>query len=420
MPHRIGRKYSAIGLDLGRTAIRGVQLMRQGKSLNIHAALEVSVVESYGSQFASFVEPEVDKSCLADKLKRLLGHGDFIGRDVMVHCPADKLDLRPVKLPAAGSILPRQAVLGVLRLQMGSHLPFPVEQAVFDYFRMDSDPAGNTLRVMAITADGAWIKQRIKLVESQGLHCLGVDALPCVLARVSLGADSSKEKELNREINNCDSQDDEISTTEILIGILDIGFSGSTLVVRNSQNPIFCRRFSLAGLEMNSILTQRLGVNFGIAENLKRSYGLDCQTRQLRTTRNGSDQAASMAAEANDKVATGPVVAVEKTDEQKAEVAKTIYAALQSELGHFVKGLTRSLNYVITDHGSARLGKIVLCGSAAHTKNLEKFLTQQFELPVEIIRHPLLTEIAENLPASRAQVGSWATALGLALSKEMA
>ena len=102
---------------------------------------------------------------------------------------------------------------------------------------------------------------------------------------------------------------------------------------------------------------------------------------------------------------------------QDLEIGKTIFAALQNDLGDYVEGLTRSLNYVITDCQGANLQKILLAGAAAHTRNLDQYLAEQFGLPVQIILHPVLTEIVHSLPETRAQSGNWTTALGLALKQ---
>ena len=418
MPHWFGKKYSPIGLDLGQTAIRGVQLVRSKNQLAVHAALEQRLDAGLHDSTETEHKPEFDPKFWAEQLKYLLARGGFQGRDVVLHCPADKLDMRPVELPTSGSTLPRTAILGALRLQIGGFLPFAVESAVFDYFVINSNEYDDCVRVMAITAEGDGIKQRIDLVESLGLHCLTVDALPCALARVSAHADSYLAPhppipELKYEL-----EDTQTKPSELLVGILDSGYSGSTLIVRKQNRPIFCRRFKLAGSQMTEIISNRLGVQFNLAEDLKLVNGFDSQARRLRHNEESHRTTSVDEQNSSEQNPSPSAATVLQTDRSESEIAKTIYAALQSELGQFVKGMTRSLNYIITEYGGARLEKIQLCGAAAHTRNLNHYLAHQFDLPVDIMPHPLLSEIAEYLPPSRAQVGSWTTALGLALIKE--
>ncbi|MCP4708114.1 MAG: pilus assembly protein PilM, partial [Planctomycetes bacterium] len=367
MPHWCGKKYSPIGLDLGQTAIRGIQLVHHKKNLEVHAALEQRLKLSHTDPIETENNVEIDPEYFTDQLKHLLDRGNFIGRDVVLHCPADKLDMRPIELPASGSAIPRSAILGALRLQMGGHLPFAVEDAVFDYFIINSNNQGDSIRVMAITAGGEWIKQRIELAESLGLHCLTVDALPCALARVSAHSDSYFSTNTPPPEYKTNQEKPQEKAPEALVGILDVGYTGSTLIVRNQNRPIFCRRFSFAGSKMTEIITNRLGVEYNLAEDLKQVYGLDCQARRLRQNENRHYAVTAEAENSSNQNQSITATQIQHTNKPESEIAKTIYAALQSELGHFVKGLTRSLNYIITDHGGARLENIQLCGSAGHT-----------------------------------------------------
>jgi len=410
----IKHKYSPVGLDLGRTAIRAVQLRRRDQGLHLHSALELGSGGSCDPRSSSESEPILDETQLILQIKWLRESGGFIGRDVVLHCPAEK-DIRPVDLPAGNESLPRDAILGALRLQMGGNLPFPVEQAIFDYLTRQKGARPGSIRVMAITADGQWIKERIRWIESAGMHCIGVDALPCVLSRLSIlcgnpegvfeAMASSEPDPIDSTNSNC-----------LLTALLDIGYSGSTLIVHDSQGPFFCRRFALGGREMSEILAQRLTVDFPRAEQFKRRFGIDCNSRQLCL--------AGAVADTNGEPADGNPQGNETirqpsdpAPKQDLEIGKTIFAALQSELSDYVEGLTRSLNYVITNYQGARLQKIYLAGAAAHTQNLDRYLADKFELPVKIITHPLLAEITSNLPATRAQAGNWTTALGLALTQ---
>ena len=415
MANWLKHKYSPVGMDLGRTAIRAVQLRRRDHRLHLYSALELANGGSWDPASSSNPEPIVDETQVISQIKRLRAGGGFIGRDVVIHCPAEKLDMRPVDLPASNESLPREAILGALRLQVGGHLPFPVEQAVFDYLPRQNDGRAGSIRIMAITADGQWIKERIGWIESAGMHCIGVDALPCVLSRLSIA--SSGPEGYFEHLDS--SEPDPLDATDSkcrLRAVLDIGYSGSTLIVHDAQGPLFCRRFALGGLEMCDIFAQRLTVDFPRAEQFKRRFGIDCISRQLCLAFAAADTMQERADHNphGDETIRRPG---DPSPQHDLEIGKTIFAALQSELKDYVEGLTRSLNYVITNYPGARLQKLYLAGAAAHTRNLDRYLTDQFELPVHIIAHPLLSKLMDALPATRAQAGNWTTALGLALKQ---
>ena len=375
-------RISLIGLDLGGTALRGLQLRLRPDHAQSLAAVEIPLPRDH--------DPE-DTDAVADALARLVHNGEFASRDAIIHCPADRLDLRPIDLPAGRGQLPRNAVLGALRLQLGGQLPFPIDTAVFDYFT--AGPARNgRLRLIAITADGQWVRKRIKLVESVGLHCVRVEAFPCAIARLTA--------------SDCDDpapdpDADDSPDIARLTAILDLGHAGSTLVVVGPYGPVFCRRFDFAGIQLIRALTDRLSLPESIAEKLIKRYGIDSQSRKLRL--------APVAAEPlSDRSDTLPL-----DDNRNAEIGKTMYAALTPHLAAFVEGLVRSLNYVISQEPSAILHRVLLTGRTAQLPNLDDYLAQQFELPVHRFHASVIDSLLDQLPATRSCPGSWTTAFAL-------
>ncbi|MCK4628636.1 MAG: rod shape-determining protein, partial [Sedimentisphaerales bacterium] len=115
---------------------------------------------------------------------------------------------------------------------------------------------------------------------------------------------------------------------------------------------------------------------------------------------------------------TAVATAGNETAQTGNEISKTIFAALQADLNEYVEAVIRTLNYVIAEQNNARLDRILLSGSAGIMSNLDQFLKEYFELPVVHIAHPLLDEITRYLPSTRRNIGSWTTALGLALAGE--
>jgi Tfp pilus assembly PilM family ATPase len=397
------RSAAPIGLDIGRTAIRAVQLDRRHGSL--HAALELPLPDHDAQPSAKAADH------LAASLRHLLQRGEFIGRDVVLHCPPDRLDLRPVELPAARD-LPRDAVLGALRLQLGGQLPFDINDAVFDYF--PAGPAGpQRTRVMAVTADGAWLRKRLRVVQDAGLHCAAIEAFPCALARLL----DTPENEFHPNTVNHPAQPDSETTENVLTALLDVGQSGSTLVVFATAGPIFCRRFQLGGHELTQTIAQRLGIDLDLAERLKRRFGIDNRTRRLRLAAAPAappldlDPHALPQLHLDQAEMEGEVLPEPSQDH---EIAKTLFAALQLQLSDYTEGLVRSLNYVITHETSCRLDRVLLCGRGAQLRNLDAWLTDQFDLPVLHWRDQILDQILDDQPASRSCPGSWTTALALA------
>ena len=420
------KKYLPIGLDWGSTALRAVQLFRNGSAqrnhqdtLHVHAAMEIPFPDGF------IAEPDSFDAAESLSLTRLIDQGGFIGRGVILNCPLEKMYVRPVTLPSPPTGLPREAVLGVVKLQIADHLSFPVERAVFDYVLIDQNDRKGQITVLAFATDSDWITHRIDLLRSLGLQCVAVDAIPCTLARLARYNNYNR----HNRFSQSESENDDVALAAerdktsgqaneqadgILTGVLDVGFYGSTLVVCGPRGPIFCRRFQLGGRGLTQALAQRLMIDERLAEKLKVTYGIDSQSRRLRISDVREDKTDFRSDQGGVAVAT----AENETARTGNEISKTIFAALQTDLNEYVEALIRTLNYVIAEQGSARLDRILLSGSAGVMDNLDQFLNEYFELPVVHIANPLLDEITRYLPLTRCNIGSWTTALGLALAGE--
>jgi len=407
-----------MGLDLAATSLRAVQLRCHGDRLRLDAALEVrpsdhdsgppdDLPDSPESAPSEQTDDHADRQLL-EQLQRLVRHRAFRARQVVLHCPADRLDLRPLQLPCPPAGLSRETIIGTIKLQMKSQLPFPLDQTVFDYYPGSYDSNENLLTIMAVTADARWIKQRMDLVESVGLRCVRVDALPCALARL-LPRDSA---DLVMSPDAPPDHDAAVLQPDALFAILDIALDSSTLIVRANLGPVFCRTFPFGGKTLTDIVTRQFPMDFQRAETLKLTHGLECS---LSTPRRSAPAAHAAAALAEPLAAEGQSL----PNARQPRIARSIYAAAKNELTDFAEALTRSLNYVINEHQASRLREVFLCGCAAHTHNLPEFLSEQFDFPVRCITHPLLDEITASLPPSRSCPGLWTTALGLALPQEV-
>lgn len=407
-------QFSPIGLDLGSTAVRGVQLWRRGETIDVYSAHEIKIkpssalgddeAEAILSMMEAPVYPEkshllennsedsLDQDLadmsetsqdnrLRDSISRLIYLGGFKGRKVMIQCPVEHLDMRPVALPAGPEGLSRDIVMGVLRHQLSDHVSFAIEQAVIDYSVLDYDSHAKQLNIMAFSADGNWIEQQILTLRSLKLNCVGVAPMPFALSQLT-----SVIEQRTGGLTESTAKDE-------LVGVLDIGYTGTTLVVLHGGKPVFSRRFALGGQKMTRLLSQHLMIDPAQAERLKVKFGLYCHAEApLADSENGSK-------------------------EYDLHIAKTIFTALQAELDDFTEGVIRSLNYVISQQRGARMTKLLLSGTASHLKHLDSYLAQQLEIPVEPLSNPLLTELLRAMPASRATNGSWCVATGLALAE---
>lgn len=402
------KRYTPVGLDIGSTAIRAVQLVREGRRYRVHSALEMALpgTEADGSgllpadSFVSSTDVSCDRELWQEVLPDFWRRGDFMGRSVVLHCPSDRLDFRPVHLPVGSEQLSRDSLIEALYLQMAEQVAFSSDQAVINYYRTAYTRRPKEMSLMVTTADGQWIRDRVQRIQDYGFYCEAMIPLPEVLMPFCGGDTSGNESDVSGHAS---------STT--LWPILDMGHTASTLVVHDRSGPLFCRRFLWGGKTLADILAQQLMIGVSQADVLMNSHGLNYHSQSLRQEAEGSP---STGVDEDRGVGVIPTVMINR----QGEFGRIIYTALEADLNEFAEGLMRSLNYVIYEHQNACLAKMLLAGRTSHIPGLNRFFTESFDWPVDYLTHPLLEDIVDQSPSSRMWHGSWATALGLVLAVE--
>ncbi len=117
-------KRSGIGLDIGSSAVRAVEIARRG------GHDEVAHFAQVGLPPGAVVEGEIrDPAAVSAALKRLWSSGGFKHKDVVLGVSSQRAMVRQIEVPQMSPAEMRSA----LRYQIGELLPIPVEQAVFDF-----------------------------------------------------------------------------------------------------------------------------------------------------------------------------------------------------------------------------------------------------------------------------------------------
>ncbi|MBN2211280.1 MAG: pilus assembly protein PilM [Sedimentisphaerales bacterium] len=380
------KQLSPIGLDWATSGLRAVQLYRRGREIGVFSAMESPRTVFEDTTPILSTESTENTDDHDEEIKNLLASlrddGCFSGTSVIIHCPADQMDLRPITLPGGAEQLPQDTIMQTIRLQMKQHINFDIDKAIIDYYFLSTASTPENIKLIAVTADGDWIRQRVSQLQTWGWQCAGVIPLPAALWR------------LTKTMSTTSPQDADDSTP-LLKPILCIGQRHMVLTVHLDEGPVFSRVFAFGGDVMADALALRMQVNFTQAHQLIRSYGL-------------SGAEPSPAAATATAAPLGP----------QQEIARAVRTALHDEITLLVEGLTRALNYVINEYPQAKLDRVRCCGGGAHTPGLAHELGAQLDWPVELITHPLLDDIQTQWPVSRALAGQWATALALAYPQE--
>ncbi len=352
------KKTSAIGLDLGNSSIRLLQLVSDKNAISVCAASEefypTEIIDDPGSKVA-FVK---------EKLPQMIKRGHFIGNKVVSAVPNSNLSVKS------------------LRLEMGDDtaLDSDVKREVATRFSID--PMENEINyivsgvvgiesqskreVVVFSVEHEVISQRLEMLDGLGLESIGLDILPSAIFRSTL---LRQDKSLN------DSKD----TT---FAMVDIGNVYTTITIARNNKIAFVKVVPVGGKQFNETVASRLGITSSEAWLLRKRL----LSEDLALTSQFSTQQAV-------------------ADSMAAVIAK------------IAREISMCFRYYAVTFRGQRPDTLILSGGEAREPVLMKSLHEYLDIDIRISTPFKDINVDGNHLAFRKDVdyGEWTVALGLSL-----
>ncbi len=368
-------KHSVIGVDLGDTSVKMVQL-RAGANGTWHLQ---AVAKSRYSMPAEGDDPAAHGKVMADKMKRLVREGGFAGRLAATVLPRADVFIRPVKLDGKLEPTDNEGIWEALQAEARRYLPYPPEEAVLDFVTIgrQRDEEGEHLEALLISAQQEKVDQHMSMLRGAGLDCTFIDIVPNAMLRSA-----------HRAVRG-DGQD--------VVASMEVGNVTTTIGISQADRLLFARNINIGGDTFTAAIAAKLQLSSKKAEQFKRRYGMNHRA-----------------------VSNIDAEVLETARFRPEEAAALIFELCQDSLRSLAREIRRSLNYLATQFGGIEVSKGLLFGGGANFTGLSEFLTDNTRLAVQTGEPFAIvqTESARNgteVPDDRT---SFAVALGLALREE--
>ncbi len=311
----------AIGLDIGSSAVRAVQIERtRGGTLRLTHRGEAPLPPGAVID-GDVVEPAV----VTDALRRLWKQVGLRQRTVAVGLASQRVTVRQIDLPD----LPDADLRDAVRLQAQDQLPIPIDQALLDHVVVERYAVGEdrrNVRVLLVAAEQEMVERLLSAVTAAKLRPALVDLDAFALIR-SLAPSPAE--------------------TEQVEIIVDVGASVTKIAVHRGGNPLFVRMVRLGG---------------------------DGATRALQEVLDlGWDEAEAAKLDASRAMAGGAEL---DADDERARV-------LNDGVQRVITEVRRSLDFFRAQHADVAVKRAVLSGGASLAPHLADRLEAVLDLPVE-------------------------------------
>ena len=235
----------AVGLDVGTSAVRAVELVLGREQVTLTRFGQVALAP--GAVVGGEV---VDAPAVAAAIRRLWREAGFRGRTVVLGVGNQRVVVRQADFPAMSD----EDLRSALQFQAQDLIPIPIEDAILDFQMVEefATADGEMMRILLVAAQRAMVRSLLAAVEGGGLSASMVDLIPFALMRAL--TQSSLVQDLEPTVD----------------AIVCVGASITNVVVHQRGVPEFVRMLGVGGDDITQGIANELGVDGETAEDLKR------------------------------------------------------------------------------------------------------------------------------------------------------
>lgn len=230
-----------IGLDIGSTAIRLIQLRRGGTHPALAAYGSVPVPGNITTS-----DSKMDQDKVADLIRQLVHDNHIPVKNVVMGLPASKVFATVITTPK----LDHAQLTKAIRYQAEQYIPMNINQVKLDHAVIDQSPDGKNLEVLLIAAPNSVVEKYVSIAEKAGLEPLALEANAVAVARAL------------------------VPPSNLAVAIVDLGSLDSDITIVWNNSPRLMRSVSVGGTTFVKSVAQNLGLDEVQAMQFTYKFGL--------------------------------------------------------------------------------------------------------------------------------------------------
>lgn len=359
---RFSSSIGVIGIDFGARGAKLLQVREQGGQLK---AIGAARVDAPGPP-ASNDSRAVDATALTAQIREAFISGGFRGRGCVVSLPRTDICIQSIRLPKMSDEELHQSATWEAAQRFG----FDRTAMEVDFIRTGASlqTGENREEVILIAASHAAINARLQPILAAGLRPIALDTGFAALVR---GFSRQARREADR--------------AHIRV-IVEVGYSGSTVLILRGDQVAFCKPINIGGEQFNQAVAEHLQMDERAAADLRGA-----------------------------RIASG--IDGEPTD---PATDRAVYDAVRPLMGDLVKEVTLCLRYYGVTFRGHPPENIILTGGDGLEPRLGEVMAQACKTPVGFddsigTLGDLIGTIRSALNRTPGPAASWTVAMGLSL-----
>jgi type IV pilus assembly protein PilM len=248
----LGKAKSVIGLDIGSSAVKAVELKAAGKGFRVSAFASQPVPPD------SIVDGAIiDGSAVADAIRRLFENKAFKSKEVAASLSGNAVIVKRINLP----VMTESDLAESIYWEAEQYIPFDIQDVNLDYQILDpgtGPDAKGTMDVLLVAAKKEKIADYTGVIAQAGRTAIVVDIDAFALQNayeVNYGLDPN-----------------------MVVVLLNAGASAININIVSGGQSAFTRDISIGGNAYTEAVQKELNLPFDTAEQAKRGHPVDGAT----------------------------------------------------------------------------------------------------------------------------------------------
>lgn len=235
-----------LGLDIGRSSIKAVQLEKLGAGKFTLQA--IGKIASPPKWIES--EAEADKKSLAEAIKTLLREASVKAKITLASLPDSRIYTRLLSFP----LLTNEELSSAIQWEADQYVPIPLDkvQLHWQIVEKQSLAQGGKMEVLLLAAPKLLTDQYVEIITKCGLDLKGLETESMALARSLIGQGQNAPTSL----------------------VVSIGSNSTDLSILHQGQVILTRSIATGGQALSRAAIDKLGFDPDQAEAYKNAYGI--------------------------------------------------------------------------------------------------------------------------------------------------
>jgi type IV pilus assembly protein PilM len=244
-----GRNKSLVGLDIGSSAVKAIELKPAGKGYRV-AAIGVEPVPA-----DSIVDGAIiDSSAVAGAVTRLFANKQFKSKEVAASLSGNSVIVKKITLPQMTDAELAESIYW----EAEQYIPFDIQDVNLDYEIIETDKAPSlqgTMEVLLVAAKKDKIGDYTNVITQAG-------RTPAVVDVDAFALQNAYEANYGFEPNE-------------VVALLNAGASAININILAGPQSVFTRDVSMGGNAFTEAVQKELNLPFDAAEELKKGQNVD-------------------------------------------------------------------------------------------------------------------------------------------------